>query len=170
MNHGSGQRKGQTVFEFIIATLFFLAIVMYVISFMNTNVNMYAREHGLGVLESRAWQASEALVRTEGNWSGSSPNMIPEEPGLAQDWPVLDTGKLLSMDNFCSSGYEGFLRAMDVDPEYHGMSLVVDRFDDPGETRLVDCGTPPQGRPYAEVKRAAVSDTGKLLRIRVGYW
>ena len=80
------KRKGQLVFEFVVATLFFLAIVLYSINYLNSSVVVFSAKHHSNLYESNVWQASEVLVKSPGVWS----EWVPLEIGLAQKWPVLN--------------------------------------------------------------------------------
>ena len=155
------------VFEFVIATLFFLAIVAYVITNMNNSVFMHSREHQMNMLEIKAWQVSEALVTREGVWTGG----VPQEIGLAQDWPVLSDDKINDLDNWCGANMDEMLVMLDVDPLLNGVELEISRYTGPGEEMLLDCGNVPGGRPSAEITRFAVkSSDNNMLRVNVRYW
>ena len=163
--------KGQLIFEFVIATLFFLAIVMYTISYLNTTVFAFSENHYSSMLENNAWQASEALVTGRGVWSGSAPNMVPEELGIAEDWPVLNSSKMESLDNWCTGRLGEMAALLDVNPEFHGTSIKIYRKTPTGEELVVGCGNPPTRLPHALVTRFGVRDTdSSLLKVMVWYW
>jgi hypothetical protein len=164
--HPRRGRKGQIVFEFVIATLFFLAIVMYTITYMNNSVFMHSSEHRLDTLESRAWQISEGLVTGKGVWSGG----VPQEIGLALDWPVLNETSISELDTWCGGNWDDFMGLLDVEPNLNNLALSIDKFTDPGETNLLECGSPPQGIPGAGVTRFAVGEDGSVLKVGVWYW
>ena len=164
--------KGQLVFEFVVATLFFLAIVMYTISYLNTTVFAFSESHYSSMLENNAWQVSEALVTGKGVWSDDDPpNMIPEELGIAQDWPILNNSKITSLDNWCVGRLGEMAALLDVDPEFHGISIEIYRKTPTGEENILDCGSPPTRIPNAMVTRFGVRDTdNNLLKVMVWYW
>jgi hypothetical protein len=163
--------KGQLIFEFVIATLFFLAIVMYTISYINTTVFAFSENHYSSMLENNAWQVSETLVTGKGVWSGTDPNMVPEELGLAEDWPVLNNSKIDSLDNWCGTRLSEMATLLDVDPEFHGISIKIYRKTAAGEENIADCGSLPTRIPNALVTRFGVRDTdSSLLKVMVWYW
>jgi hypothetical protein len=171
---GDGRRglKGQAVFEFVIATLFFLAIIIYTINYLNSTVFLFSGEYRTNSLESRAWQVSEILVRSPGQWSGLSPNMVPSEMGLAEDWPLLSEDKIESLDNWCQANMDEMMLLLDVDPRYHGIRLEVNKTLDVGEMTILECGSPPRGIQSAKVTRFGIGDgvNRRLLKVRVWYW
>ena len=158
--------KGQLVFEFVIATMFFLAIVMYMISYTTSSVFAHTNAHDVNTLESRAWQLSEAVLTRQGSWSGG----VPQEIGLALEWPVLSSSRISSLDSWCSSNPQRFLELLDVDYRYNGASLEIVEFTDPGESTLLRCGTPPENMQSASITRFAASEGGNLLKVTVSYW
>jgi hypothetical protein len=168
MRLGSGRvMKGQLVFEFIIATMFFLAIVIYTISYMNGTVFDYSAEHTTSVYETRAWQASEVLVRSPGVWTGGVPSSI----GFAASWPVLDETKIADLNTWCTGNEEAVYRLLDVDPVYHGLKIEVYEDLPGGEFQLLDCGRKPDIVTKAGVTRFAVGDAGRnILRLVVWFW
>ena len=161
--------KGQLVFEFVIATLFFLAIVMYTISYLNTTVFAFSENHYSSMLENKAWQISETLVTGRGIWSGSP--MVPEELGLAEDWPVLNSSKMDRLNTWCGTRLSEMAALLDVDPEFHGTSIEIYRKTTTGEENVLRCGSLPTRIPNAMVTRFGVRDTdSSLLKVMVWYW
>ena len=165
--------KGQLVFEFVIATLFFLVIVIYTITYLNTTVFAFSDNHYSSMLENNAWQVSEVLVTREGVWTGTAPNMNPEELGLAEDWPVLSEDKIESLNTWCMAPgiEEGLAELLDVNPEIHGTAIEIFENTAAGELNILTCGTQPGRVPHAMITRFGVKDTnGNLLKIMVWYW
>jgi hypothetical protein len=163
--------KGQLVFEFIVATLFFLAIIMYTINYLSSTVFLYSSDHYTNTLESKAWQVSEMLVRSQGNWFGSGETMTPLAIGLAGDWPELSEDKILSLDNWCPANTKGMMGLLNVDSHIHGMGLEVKKLVSGSEVTLLECGGLPSGIQNAKVTRFGVSDVDKnLLKVDVWYW
>jgi hypothetical protein len=163
---GVGVLKGQMVFEFIIATLFFLAIVMYTINYINITASGYSDDHYRNMIESNVWQVSEVLVRSPGVWNSG----VPETVGLAEEWPVLDEQKIADLDTWCPGNQEVLFRLLDVDPEFNGIKLYVTKLG-PSEETLLDCGWLPTTTERAVISRYGVSNLdGSVLRINVTYW
>ncbi len=164
----SGMR-GQLIFEFVIATLFFLAIVMYTISYLNITVFAFSESHQNSMIRNNAWQISELLVKGQGVWSGSP--LEPMELGIAESWPVMNHTRITALDAWCGTRLGEMAALLDVDPEIHGTSIKVYRKTASGEESLADCGSPPNSRPNTMVTRFGVLDTdSSLVRIVVWYW
>jgi hypothetical protein len=172
VRQGRGRVKGQLVFEFVISTLFFLAIVMYTINYLNTMVFLYSGDHHTNRLESKAWQISEVLARSQGSWSGSGQSMTPRAIGLAEGWPVLSEDKIASLGSWCPANMEAMMTLLDVDPQTRGVALEVNKsLGSGGESNLLVCGRVPGGIQNARATRFGVSDADlEMLRVSVWYW
>ncbi len=156
--------KGQAVFEFVIAAILFFAIVFYIFNQVNGTVYAYQNERNINSLEAAAMRISELLVHTKGVWSSG----IPLSPGLEEDWPVLNTTKILRLNSSCNSDYEGLARMLGIDPERNSLDIIITEFN--GNV-LADCPkTLPDGIPYAHARRTALSESKSLLRVDVFVW
>jgi len=160
--------KGQLVFEFVVATLLFLAIVMYTINIINTTALQYSDGNSLEMIDNRAWEISEMLVRSDGIWGTTPPRAI----GIAEQWPILSEEKITSLSGNCTTNFDDVLRLMNIHPDSaRGMSIEVWRFSDPGESMIMKCGNTPGNFNSAAITRFGVSDTdGSLLKVKVFYW
>ncbi len=155
------------VFEFIIATLFFLAIVMYTINYLNSAVYSHSGAYRTNIYESKVWRVSEVLVRNPGVWSGGA----PDEIGLAEEWPRLNETKINDLNASCSSDMDGVLELLDIDFLYNGIKLEIEKYTGAGETNMLSCGSLPPGKPNSKITRFGVSDTDdRLLKVNVWYW
>lgn len=157
-------KKGQMVFEFIVAAVFFLAIIIYVINYLNTTVSLYDNEYYSGYLESRAMEISEILVKNQGIWEGE----VPVVPGLALEWPVLNHTKMLWFNAYCNINYEDFARDIGIDPQIHGFMIEIREEGLPG-TRVL-CGILPRGIVNARTERIALSEFNRPLYVFVWTW
>ncbi|MCK5016115.1 MAG: hypothetical protein KAS32_03505, partial [Candidatus Peribacteraceae bacterium] len=54
--------KGQMVFEFIIAGLFFFAIIVYSMNYLSVNVNNFKGDFHQNLIQSKAIQISEIIM------------------------------------------------------------------------------------------------------------
>ncbi len=159
--------KGQLVFEFVVSTVFFLAIIMYTINHLNTTVFLYSGDHYTNSLESKAWQISEVLVRGQGDWTEDPPLAL----GLANMWPELNESKISDLETLCGSDREYVLYLLNADPRIHGTRLEVNKTVSGSEVTLLDCGRLPHGIQTAMATRFGISDADKkLLKVRVWYW
>lgn len=163
--------KGQLVFEFVIATLFFLGIVMYTINVLNNTVGTYSGDHRDSILESRAWQVSEALTRSPGAWRMSGLGLVPDSLGLADEWPVMDEAKIAGLSKMCTTDMDRVVSLLDADPRYNDIAVRIHKFSGSGESTMLDCGNIPAEVPYSMITRFGVSDLdGMLLKTEVWYY
>lgn len=160
--------KGQLVFEFVIATLFFLAIILYAVNHINTTVFRYSGEHQSSISESRAWQISELLVRSPGIWNAGYPDSL----GLAEKWPRLSESKISDLNTLCSSDMDYVLGLLDIDPDFNGIKIEIKKYDGSGESLVMECGRLPKGIPNSKATRLAVTEepSDDILKISVWYW
>jgi hypothetical protein len=157
--------RGQSVLEFIIAAIFFFAIIFYTLSYLNSTVWTFDQDHYANFLDSRSTQISEILVTSPGVWESG----IPKSVGLAEEWPVLNSTKISWLNNSCHSDYQNLLRTLEIDPGLH--SIDIDIIEEGQPEGLVQCEkTPPDGVQSASTKRIALSDSGKILKIGVAFW
>ena len=150
------------VFEFMVATVFFLAIIMYVINHLNMTVSVYGNEYRTNSLETRAMEMSEILVKSPGVWDGQ----VPLSPGLALEWPVLNQTKIGWMDSYCNTNYKELSDSMNMDRNVRGFQIRISE----GGVTLMDCGQLARGIINAVVERVALSESGNLLRVNVWTW
>ena len=157
--------KGQSVPEFVIATMFFFAVILYVLSFLNSTVWTFDRDHYNNFLQSRSAQISEILVTTPGVWESGS----PKSAGVADEWPVLNSTKISWLNDSCFSDYANLMRTFDIDPGRHYVDIDIMEEGNPED--LVQCErSSPEGIELATTRRTAVSDTGKILIVEVAFW
>jgi len=152
------------VFEFIVAAVFFLAIIMYVINHLNLTVSLYGNEYQTNTLESRAIEISEILVKNPGVWD----NQVPLSLGLALDWPVLDQAKISWLDSYCDTNYGDLADIMNLDYNVRGFQIEITEDNNP--STLLRCGQLARGIINAVVERIALSESGNLLRVTVWTW
>jgi hypothetical protein len=156
-------RKGQLVFEFVIAAVFFFYIVFYVINYLNTTAAVFESDFYTNSLEFKALQASELLLHNGGVWNGSTPLVL----GLADEWPVLNSTKIQYLGDYCESDYGDFLRKLEVDSGAgHGIRLEINKTDG----NLLDCGKLTGGLFSVRTKRFALSDQNEVLSFSMWAW
>lgn len=165
-------RKGQLVFEFIIAAVLFMGLVLFVLNMLNTNVSIFTGDYGIYDMENRVITLSEALVKTNVGI------------GLAEEWPVLDQTKITTLQTDCNDNnkYVDLLKSFNLDSRPQGFDrtydyrIVINKTLPLGGGRvtILECN-PPRGPPVnitgAHVRRYAVLDTNKeRLDIDVWVW
>ncbi|MBI4181822.1 MAG: hypothetical protein HY520_02540 [Candidatus Aenigmarchaeota archaeon] len=162
----STSRKGQQVFEFIVATVLFIGIIIFVLNLLNANVSLYTQDYFTANREAKAIAASEALVKTSGG------------VGLTTAWPVLDTlpgGKMDAFAARCAANPSGVLTELGLDhmPGVGGRTYDLRAeawiLGDTGP-RMVCGPSLSQQTGISTVKRVAISPTGQLLNLTVWVW
>lgn len=93
------RKKGQAVFEFVISTILFFAVIFYILNFLNATIFTFNAEYNNAVLESKSVQVSELLLKDKGKWYSGKPSIV----GLASEWPVLNETKIINFNNYCNS-------------------------------------------------------------------
>lgn len=169
-------RKGQMIFEFVVAAVLFFGIVLYIMSYLSASMATFTEDFYVNSLHSKAMVASELMVRSQGNWSGSTPVSV----GLAGTYPVLDSAKMSGLQSYCSaqSGYLDVLDRLNLMETPFSLAgsgrhfnMYVEINETGGSPRMV-CGRPPGGATFAGVTRVALSDDspGKALLLRLMVW
>jgi hypothetical protein len=159
--------KGQLVFEFVVATLFFLAIVMYTLNYLSSTVFLYANDYNMNTMESKVWQVSEVLVREQGDWSGSPPAFL----GLANQWPEMNETKIWDFGTFCLNDELGVMDLLNVDHSVHGIKIEINKTVSGVDQNMIECGVLPRGLPNTKITRYGISELdGNLVKVRVWYW
>jgi hypothetical protein len=160
-----GKKKGQLVFEFLMAVLILFGIIIYTVNFLFANMNLYHSQFMSNFLESKALQISEVLM--------NDPTM-----GFVSAWPHLDTGKISDFDlNYCQSGDpDPYLFKLLPDYElfepvpyfrYHHVRITV---ESPTST-LLDCGRTPPGKvSKSRVTRFGYLPSAEIANVTVIVW
>ncbi len=163
---GGKNRKGQLVFEFVIAAVFFFYIVFYVINYLNITATVFANDFYMNSLEFTAIQSSELLLHSRGVWNES----IPKSLGLAEKWPVLNSTKIQYLDSYCRTNYESTLEKLDINSSLgHGVKIEINEI---GGGNLLRCGFLPGGKfgSIVRIERVALSRGGDVLNMTIWAW
>jgi hypothetical protein len=167
--------KGQMVFEFIVAAVIFIGVVLYVVLLLNSTISSYTGDYSKNALNEKALRISEILVHSQGVWepvAGSSPTMYrPIQAGIASDWPVLNDTEIRYLASYCTVDY--------------GKSGLVDLFGIGGETlaegvgikisnstngSILDCSTGTVVLEHAYAERIAYTPESKMVKVGVTVW
>ena len=156
--------KGQMVFEFVVAAVLFIGIVVFVMNILNANVAAFTNDYYKASMDAKAVAASESLLRG------------PD--GLGK-WPVIETGKAASFEAWCNTAanYTAELTRFGLtDKPYNGtydVRIIIKEIDS-GTVRM-DCR--PQVGPImpgevsgANVRRLGIMDTGEIVEINFWIW
>ncbi len=148
-------QKAQVVFEFIIASVFFLGLVFYVLSYIDVNALAFGNDAAQNDLESKAFRIAETLV------SGLQ----------ASRFPLLDAEKLAQLQNECPPGDTSLLPRFDlISRRFGSYHLQITAFV--GTERILNCGQEaPPGVKSATVRRAGLlTTTGFVTVLAVTVW
>lgn len=150
--------KGQMVFEFLIAAVIFIGIIIFILNILNTNVALFAGDYFVYNMENKVIAASEALVKTMGG------------VGLAKEWPVLDQARI---DAFPNCGTLEVLEGLNlINKPGFGQPYDVRIVINESETSapLLECGSDaPEGVTTAIIKRFGILN-GEVVEITVWVW
>lgn len=152
--------KGQLIFEFVTAVIFFLGMVFYVINYMGTEASGISTNFQNHLMENMAVRVSEMIVRGEGVWSGGNPKVI----GLAKEWPVLDKTKISNLNTYCKNNYQELLEKLEVKP----YRVRIEINDSNGY--VLECGKIIKNATRVGITRFAVSEDNDILRVGVWIW
>lgn len=156
--------KGQMVFEFLVACIFFFGIVLYVIMYMNTTVAVFTSEFVANSMEEKALGVSELLVHHRGLWHNQEPVYI----GLELDWPVMNRSKIEWLDVYCASDYDELKGLLGM-REFRVRIGITELVTSP--TTILQCGPDiPPGFPSTTVNRYALDEDGDVLKVSVWVW
>lgn len=155
--------KGQLVFEFIIAAVVFIGIIVFVLNLLNSNVALFTEDYFSQALESKAVAASEAVLKTNGT------------VGLAKEWPVLSDQALSGFAANCTTDWSEMLKQLDLDakPSFGTYDMRLEVRTLPAQTLLLECAPGsqvPSGVPVATVKRYALTEAGGSVRATFWVW
>ncbi|UCD03136.1 MAG: hypothetical protein JSV63_00680 [Candidatus Aenigmatarchaeota archaeon] len=135
-------KKGQAVFEFVVASLILFAVIFYTINFVSVDFGMRHERFLTDHLEGNALRVSDLVM---------SPSV-----GIVSSWPDLSTVKMGALDASCAADYIETLDDLGLREElpyarYTHMKLTVIDLD---SVVYVDCGrSAPEGTETAEVTR-----------------
>lgn len=164
-----GKKKGQAVFEFIIASMILFSIIIYTISYLSSS---FATHHGIAStadLEAKALRVSDMLA---------SDNSI----GIFSAWPNLSLSKMAGLHSYCGDEpNDGYFRTIgrfglnesSPSTKSNRLQIMVTGID---KTVYVNCGRTPVGKtPSGYVTRfgfvpGPAPGSGQLALINVTVW
>ncbi len=155
----SRKRKGQLVFEFVIASLILFSVIFYTINFISSDFNLRHNRFLSDRLEGNAIRVSDILLSNNQN-------------GLTSGWPLLDQDRIDEFMIQCGD-YIGTLKEMGLKEEapyvrYIHMNVTV---TDSSPQTYLSCGrSPPENAAKAVVTRFALSPGNRIARIDVTLW
>ena len=169
-------RKGQLVFEFIIAGVLFIAIVLFVLNILNVNVASYTNDYVAHTLDAKAFALSELLVKNKGSWDTGTVPWTPRSVGFAEAWPYLSEEKLSNFNDYCSGNKDVLLPKFDLLDKAFGNTYkfkIVVNSTDSTLPSFVECGQAAEF-PRGSIIRYAVLETTdptkKDMPLKVFVW
>ncbi len=154
--------KGQIVIEFIVAVIVLIAVVFYIINSVNSSFFSFSRDSRTSFLESKALQISDALVGRGGVWEQE----VPKQPGIGEEWPVLNTTKMGYLEQYCSDDYAGLLGRLDL--EGNRIRISAETVDGAG---VLGCGPQvPSGALNVKTRRYALNETLDIIILDLYIW
>ena len=162
-------KKGQTVFEFILAAIVLFSIIIYTLTYVGSEVSLFTNNFNSDRMESKIIQISESLLNPY------SKNNIVDK------WPVFDHNKMMIFDNNCTGNYAALLNELELyetDPlgTQHNIHMRVrgEILSQPPLT-IIDCGRLPidlVNRPKVfEIKRVGIdSSNGNPVELKIWLW
>ena len=154
-----GKKKGQAVFEFVIATILFFAIIFYILNFLNATIFNYNSQFNNIVLESKSVQISELLVKDAGKWSGETPIII----GVADEYPVLNETKMINLENYCITNYIDLIDNFNLDRRKFRINITTD-------SNSYLCGPPVPSVTRSKTERFGILPDDSIVRVDVWVW
>lgn len=159
-------RKGQMVFEFVVATVLFITIVFFVIATLNSTISSFTSNYYRNHVNEEAMRVSELLVNSRGVWVDGKPTLI----GLAAEWPVLDDAKIKYMSAYCGNADNKGDMVSRLGLESRGFAegfrLVISN----ASQVVADCSTGASYLEQAYAERFAYSNESGLVKLGVYVW
>ena len=159
-----GAKKGQAVFEFVIAAFLLFAVIIYSLSYLSNSFDMHHTIFSSSRAEDVALRISDVLVGNENN-------------GFVSEWPDMDIAKMQAFDNDCDTmDYFDFLESLglkDISPYDRYTRVYITATGVDSGTDYVSCiqRTPPdQGIQGTVTRFAYVPDAGEIVKIDVTVW
>ncbi len=153
-------KKGQVVFEFIIAALIVFSIIFYSINFISGDFGLRHNRFMSDRLESNALRVSDMLLSNHQN-------------GIIGTWPRLDAVKMAAFDAECDANYIDMLPKLGLKEGAPYVNYIQMNIQVADSSSYVTCGrTPPDEIGKATVTRYAVSPSpsNEISTIVVTLW
>lgn len=154
-----GKKKGQAVFEFVIATVLFLAVVFYIINFLNATIYNYNSQFNNVILDSKSVQISEILVKDTGEWVGGVPVIV----GLSDEYPVMDINKIQDLESYCATNYVDLIDNFNLGRRKFRINITVGGSD-------YMCGPSVPNVPRSETERFGILPDNSIVKLNVWVW
>jgi hypothetical protein len=163
-------KKGQLVFEFVVAMVFFLGIVVFIVNFLTSTMYTYSADSFSGEMKSKASQIAEVLLLSKGNWSKGEPVSV----GLAEEWPVLNSSKIMWLQRYCEypDNYTSLVKSFWIDPKNVSVKIIIDENVLGNTVTVLECPIwlGPSKVRLAETKRYAVLANKNMATAYVYVW
>jgi hypothetical protein len=165
-----GIKKGQMIFEFIIAAVVLFSIIVYTLTYVNGEVSLFSGNFRSDRMESKVIRLSESLLNPYSHHN------------IVDKWPILDHDKILLFNNTCNNDLDIYndMELYEIDPlgGRHNIHLRILATElTPPKTIIIDCGRLPidiVDRPLVyEVKRIGIVIdplSGMQIPVEIKIW
>ena len=163
------KKKGQTVFEFILASIVLFSVIIYTLTYVGDDVSLFSNSFDSDRMESKIIQISESLINPYSKYS------------IVDEWPVFNRNKMIIFNNTCNGNYPALLNDLELyetDPlgGQHNIHLMIkaDILAQP-IIPVINCGRLPADlleRPRVfEIKRVGIdSFSGESVELKIWIW
>jgi hypothetical protein len=157
------KKKGQAVFEFVLAALILFSIVIYVITYLSNSFNLHHNAFESNRLEGNAMRIADYLLSDRVG-------------GIAYEWPLLSKSLMASLNSTCNDtageGYFDVLERMNLieeEPYVYYTHMKIMAVGKDGKI-YIDCGrTPSEKAKNAVVTRYGVVED-QITKINITVW
>ena len=150
------------VFEFMISTVIFFGLVLYVMNQITYSSDVLRTESYESGLEALSVYVSESLVKSPGTWSEATALSL----GIEDDWPYVNSTKIRYLNTTCSTsqGYN-YIRNMLTGALYHIKIIVKDS----SGYEYMNCGYG-INQTTGRTTRYALNESGNALTLDFYVW
>ncbi len=179
--------KGQFTIEFIVSTMLFVAIIVYIMTTVSGSVPLFKSQHRINELKSIAYQISEVMVFSKGSWDADP--LKPVSIGLSADYYTMNSTRMQYFNMSCSNSYSNILKSLNFDVEekrefqkYESWVLFKKKcvgISMRNSTGFITCYPPKgsdcderllQNTTIGEITRYATDSYGNFFNITVTVW
>lgn len=160
-------RKGQIIFEFIVASVLFFVILVYVLTTVNGQVAFFTSGAGDASLQAAAIRVSEQLITSPGKWDFLTPAV--SQIGVGKGNGILDQQRIGALQGFCNTDYPRVRSLLDLGERPFATPTVKVLITNATGT-VLDCGPIVSAERPAFIERAALQENGAAAKVLVWVW
>ena len=160
------RRKGQVIFEFLIAAVLFFIILLYVLTAVNLQAGQFAVRASDSSLQAAAFRVSEQLLRSSGQWDYQGPSV--SSIGFAKGGGVLEQRKLDTFSGICATNYPLVISLLDLGERLSSPQVRIMVTNSTGT--VLDCGPAATEEKPGYAERVALQESGALAKLLIWVW